>query len=116
MSYQRHRLTARRRFFRDAIVYTLFGIVLVQLSLLFFPRYWYLPFVGWSAGFLLQYFNVFVRDIERDIFIEDEIMDRDYDDADDRPSRRGKPRKADRLDLYDLSRMPEDIFKDEDMI
>ena len=114
MSYQRYRLTARRRFFRDAIVYTLFGIVLVQLSLLFFPRYWYLPFIGWSAGFLLQYFNVFIRDIERDIFIEEEIRDREQDS--EPRSQRKSGRQPDRLDLYDLSRMPEDLFKDEDMI
>jgi hypothetical protein len=114
MSYQRYRLTARRRFFRDAIVYTLFGIVLMQLSMLFFPRYWYLPFIGWSAGFLLQYFNVFIRDIERDIFYDEHLSDHDTGTADaEYPPRRRSP---DRLDLYDLSRMPEEQFQDDDMI
>jgi hypothetical protein len=109
MSYQRYRLTARRRFFRDAIVYTLFGIVLIQLSILFFPHYWYVPLIGWGVGFALQYYNVFVRDIERDIFFEEERK------KEERPASRGSS-APDRLDLYDLSRMPEEVFKDEDMI
>jgi hypothetical protein len=113
MSYQRYRLTARRRFFRDAIVYTLFGIVLMQLSMLFFPRYWYLPFIGWSAGFLLQYFNVFIRDIERDIFYDEHLSDGAAGADTEYPAER---RTSDRLDLYDLSRMPEEKFQDDEMI
>ena len=111
MSYQRYRLTARRQFFRDAIVYTLFGIVLIQLSMLFFPHYWYLPLIGWAIGFALQYFNVFIRDIERDIFFEEKIAERDRRDRSS-----GRSRREERLDLYDLSRMPEEAFKNEDMI